>query len=531
MPQNDDEQQAAAIGSNASAQAGTDSASPLNDEFDKIVMASLKEWNVPGVAIAIVDHDNVYSKGYGFASLPDVPATPDTLWYAGSATKTQTGATLAHLIDTKASPSLLNGWQTPISSILPDDFVVQNEWATQHLTLEDAACHRTGIGRHDMAILRDRDGKPATLRDQVRNLRHFRFTNEPRVQCEYSNLPWLALSYVIEKLAGKPLGEVIKKTVWDPLGMKSTYFDTDDAIAAPEHLSSGYAWDKDSERFNKLEQTTVREASGAGAMITSVNDLAKWLKCLLSESEPFSKAVHADIQLPRAMYRPVPGMGKDIVTYGIGVTRTVYRGQVYFEHGGTTEGHSADVIWLPGLKLGLVLMSNAAPTGNFMGATLARKIIDDKLGIPTKDRIDMNAYYHKVYDQMSGLKSELAVLVGRAEPPLPLPIDIGNYAGTYHDAGYGKIVLKEEAAPDKPEERILVARRLDVWFQHRLELHHVSGDWWVCFFRLLNNPGISVALPVDFRIGVDGKVSAMNIDFKNDMVGLDDGPVLFRRID
>lgn len=329
-------------------------------------------------------------KGYGFASLPDTPATPETLWYAGSSTKMQTGATLAHLIDTKASPALSDGWQTKISSIIPDDFVVQNEWATKHLTLEDAACHRTGFDRHDITILREKDGKPATVRDQVRNMRNLRFVNEPRVNCEYSNFPWFVISHVIEQLTGKPLGEAIKETIWRPLGMDSTYFDTDEAIAAPEHLSTGYAWDEKTNTHQKLSQTTVREASGAGAIITTVNDMAKWLNCLLEEAEPLSKSVHADMQRPRTIMNPVARMGKDIVTYGLGVTRTVYKGEVYFEHGGTTDGHSTSVVWMPGLKLGLIMMSNAAPVGNFMGTTLTHKIIDDRMGIVEKDRIDFN---------------------------------------------------------------------------------------------------------------------------------------------
>lgn len=40
-------------------------------------------------------------------------------------------------------------WTTPISQIIPDDFVLSDAWATEHLTLEDALSHRTGLPRHD----------------------------------------------------------------------------------------------------------------------------------------------------------------------------------------------------------------------------------------------------------------------------------------------------------------------------------------------------------------------------------------------
>lgn len=71
-------------------------------------------------------------------------------------------ATLAHLIDSKKYTELADGWETKICSIIRDDFVLQDEWATNHLTLEDAVCHRTGMPRHDKASVRVVNGKQAT---------------------------------------------------------------------------------------------------------------------------------------------------------------------------------------------------------------------------------------------------------------------------------------------------------------------------------------------------------------------------------
>lgn len=34
----------------------------LTEEFEKIVLDALKEWNVPGVSIAIVDNGKIFSK-------------------------------------------------------------------------------------------------------------------------------------------------------------------------------------------------------------------------------------------------------------------------------------------------------------------------------------------------------------------------------------------------------------------------------------------------------------------------------------
>lgn len=42
---------------------------PLTEEFEKIVLDALKEWNVPGVSIAIVDNDQIYLKVRAFSTL------------------------------------------------------------------------------------------------------------------------------------------------------------------------------------------------------------------------------------------------------------------------------------------------------------------------------------------------------------------------------------------------------------------------------------------------------------------------------
>ncbi|KAM5360125.1 hypothetical protein ACJA88_014938 [Fusarium oxysporum] len=59
--------------------------------------------------LLLIDGNEAFAKGYGFAALPDKPVTPETLWYTASTTKAQTSPTLAHLIDSGEYPALANG--------------------------------------------------------------------------------------------------------------------------------------------------------------------------------------------------------------------------------------------------------------------------------------------------------------------------------------------------------------------------------------------------------------------------------------
>ncbi len=131
-------------------------------------------------------------------------------------------ATLSQFIQDKTYPALLEkGWNTPISSIIPDDFVLADDWATQHVTLEDAISHRTGLPRHDNSWRYSTNGSQTLVRDVVRNLCHLPLTAEPRASRQYCNLIYMVLSHVSETVTKRPLKTTFKELICGPLGMTS----------------------------------------------------------------------------------------------------------------------------------------------------------------------------------------------------------------------------------------------------------------------------------------------------------------------
>jgi CubicO group peptidase (beta-lactamase class C family) len=327
-------------------------------------------------------------QGYGFSTLPNTRATPETLWLGGSTTKAYVAATLAHLIDSENYTALSSGWSTPISSILPDDFVLQEEWSTKHITLEDAASHRTGMPRHDFSWARSVNGKPVTNKDNVRNLRNLPPTAQPRTVFQYCNLMYLTLSHVVETLTGNRVDDVINKVIWTPLGMNNTYMDLEAAKDNPNPMATGYFWDDSKNDYTAIPEDLVQHSSGAGAIISNVLDYAKWVECLLDEAAPFSKKTHRDIRTPRMLETSMPTSGFDVNLYGLGWERTIFHGEVLYKHGGTTAAFSANIYWMPDLKYAIVSFSNVAGIGNSVEEIVSRKLVEDKLQVPQRDRVD-----------------------------------------------------------------------------------------------------------------------------------------------
>lgn len=332
-------------------------------------------------------------QAYGYATLPDTRATPETLWFGASITKAFTAALLAHLIGGKEHASQLpQGWATPISAIIPLDFVLQDEWATKNLTLEDAVCHRTGYSRHDFSLASEVDGVPQHPGDVVRNLRNLPgMSAAPRTKFLYSNTMYIVLSHVIETLTGKTLGSALREYIWKPLGMNSTYLYLADAEKGAEHLATGYYWDPDTKAYKDTPPTTGTEISGAGGIISNVTDFAKWVQCMLTKGKPFSPAVHNDIRKSRIL-GGMPTAPFDVDLYGLGWQRTLYKGHVLYRHGGGLFAFGSDVIWFPERKIGFVAFGNAANLGaNAVAELLAFRAFDDVLGIVQEDRHDFTS--------------------------------------------------------------------------------------------------------------------------------------------
>lgn len=113
--------------------------------FPHHVEELMKLHHVPGLAIAIVQNQTVSSAGYGNASIdPPKPCTADTLFDIASASKSLTAASVGLLVNDDEKYHDVQ-YDTAMSSLLPDDFVMSGEGYTEGVTVEDILSHRSGM--------------------------------------------------------------------------------------------------------------------------------------------------------------------------------------------------------------------------------------------------------------------------------------------------------------------------------------------------------------------------------------------------
>ena len=126
---------------------------PLKN-IDHTINQALKDWEVPGLAIAVVKDDAVVlARGYGVRKLGDAaPVDEHTLFAVGSASKTFTAAALGMLVDEGKVK-----WDDLVTKYLPG-FQLADPYVTRELTIRDLLCHRNGLARHDLLTLNAASG-------------------------------------------------------------------------------------------------------------------------------------------------------------------------------------------------------------------------------------------------------------------------------------------------------------------------------------------------------------------------------------
>jgi CubicO group peptidase (beta-lactamase class C family) len=232
-------------------------------------------------------------------------------------------------------------------------------------------------------------GREGTVRDVVRSLRHLPMDKEIRSAWQYCNAMFITVSHAIEVTTGEWLGDFLRKRIWEPLGMDSTFFSLDDArkyaASGDTVLAQPYAWDEATQQSREVPHCEGT-LSGAGAVISNVLDYAKYIRALIRQTAPLSKAGHAALLKPRSFPpQMIPHLNKQTL-YTLGLMTSTYRGETVVFHPGGLDGMTATMIYFPERDWGVAVFANAAGPGR---ESLAWHLIDEMLQVPQNERIDL----------------------------------------------------------------------------------------------------------------------------------------------
>lgn len=189
----------------------------LNDQLESVRRAH----HVPALAAAILTGKGLEALGaVGVRKIGlDVPVTVDDEWHIGSDTKAMTAAMIGALVERGTLK-----WETTFGDVFPD-LAPSLPPALQKVTLLHLLSHRAGLPANIPWGLVPRKG---TTRDQrlavIKMMPNVKLVSEPGAKYLYSNLGYIVAGAMAEKAADASWEELLKKLVFDPLGMTGVGF-------------------------------------------------------------------------------------------------------------------------------------------------------------------------------------------------------------------------------------------------------------------------------------------------------------------
>ncbi len=469
--------------------------------LDEYVAQAMKTFDVPGVAVAVVhDGDVALAKGYGVRRMGE-PARVDehTLFGIGSNTKAFTTAALAILVDEGKLR-----WDDPVIDHL-QWFQMYDPYVTHEITIRDLLTHRSGMGLGEGDLL---FFPPSTYtRDEIlHRLRFMKPASSFRSHYAYDNLLYLAAGQIIPAVTGQPWEDFIRERIFRPLGITDSNtsvadFRPGDNFATPHAEVEG--------KLTPIEPDRVDNTAPAGAINSSVSDMAKWVTVQLNggaipgnEKRLFSERQGKEMWSPQTILPtndPPPGlapMHSDFAAYGLGWILREYRGHKFVGHTGGLPGYVSQVTLIPDMKLGVVVLTNQESAGMFSSVTY--RILDNYMNAPGTDWLKG---FHALAEQRRTQADEAVTKAASAraadsKPSLPLE----KYAGHYTDAWYGDVSIALEQG------------KLVMRFSHSPALTGDLEHWQYDTFKARwRDRSLAADAFVTFALKADGSIRQVNM--------------------
>jgi CubicO group peptidase (beta-lactamase class C family) len=399
--------------------------------LDQYIAKAVKDWRIPGLAIAIVANDSlVFAKGYGVLDLskPD-RVNEHTRFAIGSTTKAMTSAALGMLVDEGKLK-----WDDKVIDYLPD-FRLYDPWVTRELTIRDLLTHRTGLPSTDLMWARA-DLSPEEM---MRRLRFVRPSSSFRSQLEYQNNTYAMGGAIVAKVSGMPWEEFVRRRIFAPLGMN----ESEPLVSGlPGKPNVATPHDDIRDTVRQVPIRTTDPVASAGSVWSSVSDMSKWMRFILDSGRvgttrlltpaTFTELLTPQIRAPMALYPALTLSRPHAFSYALGWFVQDYQGQTVWMHTGSIDGMSALIGLMPDRRVGVYVLANLDHAE--LRHALMYRVFDMYAGNPTRD------WSEEVRQLFAKARAAaVAATPKRPDNPHPPTFPLDRYAGTYVDSTYGAV--------------------------------------------------------------------------------------------
>lgn len=263
-----------AIGFARPAEVGMDDA--IVARIDSIINAGLADRASPGAAVAVGGHNRLIRlQGYGKLDYRDgfADVTDSSIYDLASLTKV-IGTTTATMILVDEGRINLDA---PLSRYLPELLQYPDK---QAITVRNVLLHNAGFRPYG-PLFRNNRGREQYLRA----IAELPLEYATGTRTTYSDFGPILLGFAIERLTGQTLDAYLHDRVWQPLGMRDTYFNPPAALLAriaPTEVDTTFRRRQMHGVVHDENAYAIGGVSGHAGLFSSARDLAKFAQMMLN---------------------------------------------------------------------------------------------------------------------------------------------------------------------------------------------------------------------------------------------------------
>ena len=443
--------------------------------FDQFVQVALRDYGVPGATVVITNaNETVFLKGYGIRSSDAAGAVDEnTRFQLASMSKFIAATAVGALVDRGVVT-----WDAPVRTFSPDTALAV-PYATENATLRDYFAYRSGLPAYGGDLLLRLGYDTGEL---VRRARFLPFDHSFRAESAYSNYGIFLGQEAAAHAAGVTPPALLASEVFRPLGMARSgptqaELLKDDNRAAAHNLNGSV-----------MPYENVDAFSGAGAVVSTGADFARWMRMLLAKGAFEGRWVLAEATVTQifaaSMVQGVGGPLQDPNYYaGLGCESYHFLRYRVIEKNGALDGVRTIVTLVPERGIGIAVFANKQLT--VFPEAVRAAFLERELGPSGRD----------LQAQIRREQAAWNALLAVPKPPTSAPLtrDLDAFTGRYASPLYGALAVVRDGT------KLDVAVGPHAYPGH---LAHWSGDTFLLLFDDPDDaPGL---LTFDF----DGSVAA-----------------------
>lgn len=324
-------------------------------KFEPKILEILKDYHVPGAAIALVSKDSIiWMSALGQADINNnIPVTNNTLFAIGSISKTFLSAA-AMLAQEKGMLDINESIEKLVPSL---DF--RNQWNnTNPVRLIHLLEHTSGFDEAHFNIFAQANS--STPFDEVMNMskKSLETRWEPGKYFEYNTFGYITAAHITEENIDTSFEDFVKQNLLLPLEMKGATYHPRDSTTL--YLSKGYA----GSHFEEVPFPDIPQWS-TGALTSSIGDLSNFVSMLLNNGRFKNKQILRPESVKR-METPETSLQAEAgirYGYGKGILGKIENGNLFYGHSGRYGGFLSEFGYSRELDLGYVILINSVDGG------------------------------------------------------------------------------------------------------------------------------------------------------------------------